>query len=111
MYAGWAELRDGYAKSLWSAFGSESRAAAVLALLALAYVLPPLAALRGSRIGVLGYLAGVASRVVAARRTGGRVVPDALAHPLSVLVLGFLTVDSHRARRAGKLTWKGRRVG
>ena len=31
MYAGWPDLRDGYAKSLWSAFGSPAGAAAVVA--------------------------------------------------------------------------------
>ncbi len=36
MYSGWAQLRDGYAKSLWSAFGSPAGAAGVLALLAVA---------------------------------------------------------------------------
>jgi hypothetical protein len=110
MYAGWPELRAGYGKSLWAAFGSPSRAAAVVALLGTAYVLPAAAAVRGSRLGALGYLAGVASRVLAARRTGGRVWPDALAHPVSVLVFGYLTASSWRARRTGRLTWKGRAI-
>jgi hypothetical protein len=110
MYAGWPELRDGYRKSLWAAFGSRPRAAAVLGLLGVAYVLPPLAALGGSRAGALGYAAGVASRVIAARRTGGRVLPDALAHPLSVLALGYLTAASWHGRHAGTLTWKDRPV-
>ncbi len=110
MYAGWPELRDGYAKSLWAAAGPPPRAAAVGALLGVAYVLPPLAALRGSRTGRLGYLAGVASRLITARRTGGRGLPDSLAHPVSVLVLGYLTARSHLAHRAGTLRWKGRRV-
>ena len=43
MYAGWAELRDGYTKSLWAAFGSPAGAAGVAGLLALAYLVPPLA--------------------------------------------------------------------
>ena len=110
MYPGWAGLRAGYGKSLWAAFGSPPRAAAVFALLGTAYVLPPAAALRGSRVGAVGYLAGVASRVVAARRTGGRSWPDAFAHPLSVLALGYLTASSWRDRRAGRLTWKGRAI-
>jgi hypothetical protein len=79
-------------------------------VLGLAYVLPPLAALRGSRVGVVGYAAGVVSRVIAARRSGGRVMPDAFAHPLSIVAFGFLTASSWRGRRAGELTWKGRRV-
>jgi hypothetical protein len=108
MYGGWAELRDGYSKSLSSAFGTGPRAGAVLGGLLLAYVLPPLAALRGSRVGALGYAAGVASRVIAARRTGGQVVPDVLAHPASIAALGWLTARSYRERRRGRLHWKGR---
>jgi Glycosyl transferase family 21 len=110
MYSGWPALRAGYEKSLWAAFGSPAGAAAVFAVLGLAYVVPPLAALRGSRVGLLGYLAGVASRVIAARRTGGRAWPDALTHPGSVLVAGYLTASSWRGRRAGRLSWKGRTI-
>jgi hypothetical protein len=108
MYEGWAGLRDGYGKSLWAAFGPAPRAAAVLGLLGVVYVAPAVAALRGSRMGAVGYLAGVASRVIAARRTGGRVLPDALAHPVSVLALAYLTARSHRAHRTGTLSWKSR---
>jgi len=110
MYGGWAELRDGYTKSLWSAFGSPAGAAGVTGLLALAYLLPPLAALSGSATGLAGYAAGVTGRVVAARRTGGRAWPDALAHPMSVAVLAGLTARSLRGRRAGTLRWKGRHL-
>jgi hypothetical protein len=110
MYTGWADLRAGYGKSLWAAFGSPGRAAGVLALLGTAYVLPAAAALRGSRVGAVGYLAGVASRVVAARRTGARAWPDALAHPGSILAFGYLTASSWRERRTGRLTWKGRAI-
>ena len=110
MYAGWSELRAGYGKSLWAAFGSPSRAAVAVALLGVTYVLPAAAALRGSRVGAIGYLAGVASRIVAARRTGGRAWPDAFAHPVSVLAFGYLTVSSWRDHRAGRLTWKGRAI-
>ena len=70
----------------------------------------PAAALLGSRTGALGYAAGVAGRAVSARRTGGRACPDSLAHPASVAILIGLTVRSHRARRTGRLTWKGRDV-
>jgi cellulose synthase/poly-beta-1,6-N-acetylglucosamine synthase-like glycosyltransferase len=110
MYEGWAELRDGYGRSLWTAFGSPAGAIGVVALLAITYVLPPLAALRGSRLGALGYLAGVASRVVAARATGGRAWPDAFAHPASVGVFGYLTLRSLREHRRGALRWKGRPI-
>lgn len=111
MYQGWAELSDGYAKSLWCAFGTPSGAVAVNAGLGLVYVLPPLAAvLRRSPVGLVGYLAGVASRVLVARRTGGRVWPDSLAHPASVTTFGWLTALSWWRHRRGALTWKGRHL-
>ena len=111
MYRTGAELRDGYRKSLWSAFGSPAGAAAAISLLMVGYVFPPLAALRGSRVGAVGYAAAVAGRAVAARRTGGRVWPDAAAHPLSIGYLAALTVQSLARRRRGALTWRGRRIG
>ncbi|HST65440.1 MAG TPA: glycosyltransferase [Mycobacteriales bacterium] len=110
MYDGWPALRDGYTKSLWSAFGSPAGAVGVTGLLALAYLVPPLAALAGSRIGLAGYAAGVTGRVVTARRTGGRTWPDALAHPVSVALFAGLTARSLRHQRAGTLTWKGRQL-
>jgi hypothetical protein len=108
MYAGWAALRDGYDKSLWSAFGSPAGAAAVLGALALAYVLPPAAALRGSRAGLAGYAAAVTGRVLVGRRVGARVWPDALAHPGSVLTLGWLTVRSLHRHARGRISVRGR---
>ena len=110
MYDGWPALREGYAKSLWSAFGGRGGAAAVCALLCLAYVVPPLAALRGSRTGLAGYAAAVAGRVLVARRVGAKAVPDALAHPASVLVLAGLVADSSVRRRQDRLMWKRRRI-
>ncbi len=104
MYDSWDELVDGYGKSLWTL------PAPTLALLLLLYVVPPVAALRGSRAGALGYLAGVAGRVVAARRTGSRALPEALAHPVSVTVFAGLAVRSRVQRRRGALTWRGRPV-
>lgn len=108
MYRSWPEVRDGYAKSLWAAFGTPWRAAAVMAVLALAYAVPPVAALTGSRWGLVGYAAAVAGRVVSGRATGGRVWPDALAHPASVAVAGWLTWLSWHRKRQGTLSWKGR---
>lgn len=110
MYAGWAELRDGYGKSLWSAFGSPAGASAVVGALGFAYLLPAVAALRGSRAGLVGYLAGVAGRVITGRATGSRVWPDALAHPVSITALGYLTGRSLVQHRRGALRWKGRAI-
>jgi hypothetical protein len=110
MYDGWADLRAGYRKSLWAAFGPAPASAGVAATLALAYVVPAVAALRGSRAGLAGYAAAVVSRVLAARRSGGRAWPDALAHPVSVTVLLGLLGSSWRGHLRGELTWKGRRL-
>lgn len=110
MYDGWPALRDGYGKSLWAAFGGPAGATGVLAGLALAYVVPAVAALRGSRVGALGYAAGVAGRALAARRTGGRAWPDALAHPASIATLAYLTGRSFVGHRRGTLRWKRRAI-
>ncbi|WP_243469873.1 glycosyltransferase [Klenkia marina] len=106
MYDGWAELSAGYEKSLWSALGgSPAGSLAAGAALAAVWVLPPLA---GGRAGLVGYAAGVAGRAVAAARTGGRVWPDSLAHPLGVLVLDGLVVRSVLGHHRGTLHWRGR---
>lgn len=114
MYATGRELRDGYRKSLWAAFGSPAGAVAVGGLLALVYVVPAAAALGGSRVGALGYAAAVAGRVAAwrwcAERPGPATVADALAHPVSVLALLGLLVSSWVGRMRGSLHWKGRAV-
>jgi len=108
MYTSWADLQDGYGKSLWAAFGSPAAAAAVMAGLSLTYVVPFVAALRGSRTGLVGYLAAVAGRAAVARRVDGRVWPDCLAHPVSIVALTVLTARSVRGHRDGTLSWKGR---
>jgi glycosyltransferase involved in cell wall biosynthesis len=108
MYASWAEASAGYRKSLWAAFGSAPAAAAVGAALTVTYLVPPVAGLLGSRAGLVGYAAGAATRVIAARRSRGRVWPDALAHPASVAALLGLLVRSWIGHRRGTLRWKGR---
>ncbi|SCL18257.1 Glycosyltransferase, catalytic subunit of cellulose synthase and poly-beta-1,6-N-acetylglucosamine synthase [Micromonospora pallida] len=119
MYDTWPQLRDGYTKSLWASFGHPGAAAAVLTLFGLLYVAPPLlvaaALVAGAptvaALAAAGYLLGVAGRVVSARATGGRWWPDALAHPVSVVVLGWLTVRSYHLRKRRRLSWRGRPVG
>lgn len=117
MYPTWAALVEGYTKSLRASFGSPLGAAAVSGLLVAVYVVPPLAAV-GALVGVagratglaglLGYGAGVLGRVISARATAAPAWPDALAHPLSVVLLGWLTLRSYTHRRTA--TWKGRPV-
>ena len=111
MYDGWPGVRDGYAKSLWSALGGRPAAAVGAAAgLSAVWLLPPLAALTGSRAGLVGYAAGVVNRAVVAARTGGRVWPDALAHPVSIALLDVLVARSVLGHRRGRLQWRGRSV-
>ncbi|MFI5914951.1 glycosyltransferase [Dactylosporangium sp. NPDC051541] len=106
MYTSWHELSDGYSKSLWASFGSPAGAAAIVTLLLALYVAAPLTVLVGQWWGLAAYALGVAGRIVSARATGGRALPDALAQPVSVLLFAWLVVRSF-ARR-GRTTWKGR---
>jgi Glycosyl transferase family 2 len=125
MYDSWRELTAGYTKSLWAAFPSPARAAAVVALLLGLYAAPPVVALAaagawaGGLAGAGGvaagaavaYLLGVAGRVIAARATGGRAWPDPLAHPVSIVLLAVLIARSYDLRRRQRLSWRGRPVG
>ncbi|HET6816263.1 MAG TPA: glycosyl transferase, partial [Mycobacteriales bacterium] len=107
MYDGGRALVDGYAKSLWVAFGSPADAVAVAAILVFLGVVPWL---------LLGFTwwaapaaaAGVLSRLVAALRAGNRPVVDCIAHPLSVLAFTFVVFVSVFRHARGRLTWKGR---
>jgi hypothetical protein len=113
MYDSAGELVDGYTKSLWSAFGSPAGSAAVVGGLSFLYVVPAVAGVvardrRTRASGTLGYAAGVTGRALVAHRTRTPVVPDALAHPASVLAFGALVAESWRRKRAGRLAWRGR---
>jgi hypothetical protein len=116
MYESWRELVDGYTKSLWAALPSGSGAVAVGSLLLWMYVVPALAVIclpttTVAWAGLAGYVCAVAGRVVAARASRGRALPDALGHPISVTLLVWLGARSYRHRSLGRLTWKGRSVG
>ena len=108
MYASGRELREGYRKSLWAAFGSPAGAFAVATALAVVYVLPAAAALTGSRIGRARLRRRRRSAALSATRWGGRPV-DAAAHPISVLALLALLVSSWVGRVAGLAALEGTR--
>jgi hypothetical protein len=116
MYASWSGLTAGYAKSLWASFGSAPAAAIVVVTLLLLYALPavaaPVLAVTGfasaALIALNAYLLGVAGRAISAVATGGRPWPDCLAHPVSIVLFGWLTARSFHLRRRSRLTWRGR---
>ena len=115
MYESGSELIDGYTKSLWSAFGSPVGAVFAMGVLSWAFVLPPVAALcapsrRTRLMGLSGYCAAVAGRLLVGRVTGARLLPDALAHPASIVCLAALTTLSWQRKQRGVLQWKGRSI-
>ena len=114
MYSTTGEVVDGYSKSLWAAFNGPVGSAAVNGLLLLAYVVPALGMVapdgRNRAVGAVGYAAGVTSRVLVARRTGDRLLPDVLAQPLSILAFVGLNALSWKRHLRGENRWKGRPV-
>lgn len=113
MYTSWSEIYDGYTKSVWSAVQPSPVAFALVSVMTLAYVAPPVFAIlgpgRAARAwGIAGYTSGVLGRYVVARRTGERIWPDVLAQPASVATFATLIMASLRRHRAGTITWRGR---
>lgn len=115
MYLSPRALVDGYAKNAWAAFnGPLGSLGAVLALVA-AGVAPFLALLFSTDdelryIALCGYAAGVFSRIISGRRLGDRLWPEALLHPVSILVFAWLNAESWRRHVRGVNHWKGRAV-
>lgn len=113
MYEDAGALFAGYTKSLWCAFGSPLGGLLVSAVLAFVYVLPAAAFLmapttRLGLVGLGGYAAAVAGRLLVALTCRQRRWPDALGHPLSIAGLCFLVAASIVKQRRGRLEWKGR---
>ena len=101
MYTSWAELRDGYTKS------ASAAAAAVVPLLLL-YLLPPALLATAPWPMAVAVALGIAGRLVAARVSGARLLPDCLLHPVSIALFAYLVARSVAGR--GRVTWKGRPV-
>ncbi|MEV4129780.1 glycosyltransferase [Nocardia sp. NPDC049707] len=119
MYRDATELEAGYTRWLWSAYGARTiGGAAVGAAAALAYWVPPLAAIagRGSvrTVGFIGYGAAVASRLLARTLERGTATRTdalaALAHPISIAAYLRLWSRSRHAHRTNALTWKARPI-
>jgi cellulose synthase/poly-beta-1,6-N-acetylglucosamine synthase-like glycosyltransferase len=106
MYTSWHELVEGYSKSLWASFGSPIGASLVTAVLIGLYIAPLLCVAFGRWLGLAAYALAVVGRAVTARATGGRALPDALAHPASIALLAWLVARSFARRR--HVRWKGR---
>jgi hypothetical protein len=109
MYDGSRDLVDGYAKSLWTAFGSPTAAVSVAVML-LGVGLLPWILIAFTPLAWPAAVGGPVGRVVTASRTGSRPRIDAVLHPLSVLALAALVAVSLARHRRGRLVWKSRPV-
>ena len=105
MYNSWAEVKAGYGKSLWAAFGSRLGSVVAISFLFLTGILPLLGMIAGFSAGLFAFEFVIISRIIAARVSGGRYL-DSFLHPVSTLLLIYLIIYSWTAR--GKVQWKGR---
>ena len=107
MYSSWPEVKAGYGKSLWAAFGSKFGSIVAITFIFLTGILPLLGVMAGFTAGFYALELVIVSRIISARISGGRII-DALSHPISSALLIYLIIYSWRAR--GKVQWKGRTV-
>lgn len=109
MYDSSKQLIKGYQKSLWKAFGSPLGSIAAIALLFTTGVLPLIATVFGSEIGLISFSLILLSRIISAIRTNA--LPNtALLHPLAILFLIGLIAYSWVGKLSKSLTWRDRPV-
>ena len=105
MYKNFAEIKAGYGKSLWKAFGGKTGSFGAIVFLFLIGVAPVIAWFTGNPLGFVAYEFMVITRVLSAVRSRGRII-DSVLHPISCAILIYLIIYSWRAR--GVVAWKGR---
>lgn len=105
MYKNFAEIKAGYGKSLWKAFGGKNGSLGAILFLFLIGIAPVIAWFTGNPLGFVAYEFVVITRVLSAVRSRGRII-DSVLHPISCAILIYLIVYSWRAR--GVVAWKGR---
>ena len=107
MYTSWRELRDGYTKSLWSAFGSLPGSILVLIFLISLYIFPAFIAVLGYGWGVSLLLFAYITRLMAAMRSQSSL-SSILFHPIAILILCYLIFRSWWLKKKNRLQWKAR---
>lgn len=105
MYSSFDEIRQGYGKSLWKAFGGALGALVAIAFIFITGVLPIFLILNGNLLGWAIYFFATCSRLISALRSRSNPY-YALLHPLSSLLVIYLIIYSWTMRR--KIQWKGR---
>jgi len=107
MYNSWAEVKAGYGKSLWAAFGSKFGSLIAIFILFLTGIFPVIALFADYQAGFYALEFVIISRIIAARVSGAKFI-DAFLHPISIALLIYLIIYSWAAR--GKVLWKGRAI-
>lgn len=116
MYPDGASLWRGFAKNFYEGIGGHPLAMiVVLGLHLLFFVVPYLALLVGlllgdwtvAAAGAVGVCANVGLRVVMAARYG-HSLPSVVLHPLAVVLMMGVLIDSFRWSRRGDIRWRGR---
>jgi glycosyltransferase involved in cell wall biosynthesis len=107
MYHSARELIRGYQKSLHKAFGSFLGTLFALSLLISTGIIPIIAALRGSEIGLLSFVLVFTGRLIASIRTGSAPM-TAIMHPLAIAFLVVLIFYSWYGKVTKTLIWRNR---
>ena len=107
MYSSLDEIRQGYGKSLWKAFGGPIGTVIAIAFIFVTGIVPVILILNGYLIGWFIYLYIAFSREISAIRSRSNPL-YAFLHPISSALLIYLIIYSWRKR--GTIQWKGRTV-
>ena len=107
MYSSLEEIRQGYGKSLWKAFGGRIGTVIAIAFIFLTGIVPVILIFNGYLIGWFIYLYIAFSREISAIRSRSNPL-YAFLHPISSALLIYLIIYSWRKR--GTIQWKGRTV-
>ena len=109
MYRTDQDLISGYAKSLWKAFGGIFGTIFVNVFFIFVYVFPLTGLFTGqASLAVTAFGFGLISRLISARVSGSRVLPEGLSHPISILAFTWLNCVSWWRHLRGTNTWKSR---
>ena len=107
MYSSFTELRSGYGKSLWQAFGGKLGAVLATGFIFLSGIYPFILFLNFNPLGLFAFEAAIVTRLISARASRGSYV-DSFLHPFSSALLIYLIIYSWRNKNAA--VWKGRKV-
>ena len=105
MYSSFVELRAGYAKSLWKAFGSIAGTIVAITFIFASGIAPIILIAMVSAWGWFAFEFIVLSRIISAFVTRGKII-DSLMHPISSIILIYLIIYSWSVRKS--VQWKGR---